>query len=141
MNQIIEFSGNHPLLVGGFIALLIMLIINEVRQRALGIGNISPAEVIGLINGKNALLLDVREDKEYRAGHLIDSVHIPLSKLASRLSELKGGKDRPVVAYCRSGSRSMTACSTLKNNGFESVHNLAGGILAWQNAKLPVTIK
>lgn len=141
MSQILEFSGNHPLLVGGFIALLLMLIINEVRERASGIRSIAPAEAIGLINHEKALLLDVREDKEYQGGHLVDSVHIPLSKLTARISELKGSKNRPIVAYCRSGSRSMSACSTLKKNGFETVHNLAGGIMAWQNAKLPVTTK
>jgi len=66
-------------------------------------------------------------------------VHIPLSEFKSRLSELDKYKDKPVIAYCRSGSRSFSACKTLKKAGFETVSNLQGGIMAWQSQNMPVS--
>ena len=89
----------------------------------------------------DALVLDVREDKEYAAGHIPKAKHIPLGQLPSRLSELDKHKNKPVLVTCRSGNRSAHACRILKKAGFEAVYNQAGGILAWERANLPVTKK
>jgi len=89
----------------------------------------------------DALVLDVREDKEYAAGHIPKAKHIPLGQLQSRLNELDKHKNKPVLVTCRSGNRSAQACRILKKAGFESVYNQAGGILAWERANLPVTQK
>jgi rhodanese-related sulfurtransferase len=89
----------------------------------------------------DALVLDVREDKEYAAGHIPRAKHIPLGKLSSRLNELDEYKDKPVLVTCRSGNRSAHACRLLKKAGFTTVYNQAGGILAWERANLPVTQK
>ncbi len=89
----------------------------------------------------DALVLDVREDKEYAAGHIPKAKHIPLGQLQSRLSELDKHKNKPILVTCRSGNRSAHACRILKKAGFESVYNQAGGILAWERANLPVTQK
>lgn len=89
----------------------------------------------------DALVLDVREDKEYAAGHIPKARHIPLGQLGGRLHELDKFKSKPVLVACRSGQRSARACGMLKKAGFETVYNLAGGIMAWQRANLPVTKK
>ncbi|HRK78863.1 MAG TPA: rhodanese-like domain-containing protein [Thiobacillus sp.] len=89
----------------------------------------------------DALVLDVREDKEYAAGHIPKARHIPLGQLAGRLQELDKFKDKPILVACRSGQRSARACGTLKKAGFKTVYNLAGGIMAWERANLPVTKK
>ncbi|WP_296751523.1 rhodanese-like domain-containing protein [Thiobacillus sp.] len=89
----------------------------------------------------DALVLDVREDKEYAAGHIPKARHIPLGQLAGRLQELDKFKSKPILVACRSGQRSARACGMLKKAGFETVYNLAGGIVAWQRANLPVTKK
>ena len=64
-----------------------------------------------------------------------------MKQLPQRVAELEKLKSRPVIAYCRSGSRSGGAGSILKKNGFETVYNLGGGIMAWQNANLPLNKK
>jgi rhodanese-related sulfurtransferase len=87
----------------------------------------------------DALILDVREDKEYAAGHIPKARHIPLGQLAGRLQELDKFKSKPILVTCRSGHRSARACGTLKKAGFETVYNQAGGIIAWERANLPVT--
>ena len=82
-----------------------------------------------------SLLLDVREDDEWQAGHIDGSQHIPLGELGDRLSELPTG--RRIVAVCRSGSRSGAAVRGLKNLGFDA-ENLDGGVTAWTKAGLPL---
>ncbi|NDP47442.1 MAG: rhodanese-like domain-containing protein [Sulfuriferula multivorans] len=86
----------------------------------------------------DALILDVREDKEYAAGHIPKAKHIPLGNLNSRIKELDKHKNKPILVTCRSGQRSARACNMLKKAGFESVFNQSGGIIAWERANLPV---
>jgi rhodanese-related sulfurtransferase/rubrerythrin len=74
-------------------------------------------------------LLDVRQPEEYEAGHIPGSILIPLGELETRQSELDRGKR--IIAYCRSGHRSMAAAIALCGLGFKSVHHLDGGILNW----------
>jgi len=87
----------------------------------------------------DALVLDVREDKEYAAGHIPKARHIPLGQLSNRIKELDKFKSKPILVTCRSGQRSARACGMLKKAGFETVYNQAGGIIAWERANLPVT--
>lgn len=78
-------------------------------------------------------LLDVREDDEWRAGHIDGAQHIPLGQLGDRLAELPAG--RRIVAVCRSGSRSAAAVRGLRQLGYD-VENLDGGVTAWSRAGL-----
>lgn len=81
------------------------------------------------------LLLDVRTQGEYDEGHIEGSTLIPVDELESRLSEIEEYKDKPILVYCRSGNRSVTASNILINNEFTKVHNLLGGIGAWNSYK------
>lgn len=80
-------------------------------------------------------LLDVREDDEWDAGHIEGAQHISLRELGDRLGELPAG--RPMVAVCRSGSRSAAAVRGLRQLGY-AVENLDGGVAAWSRAGLPL---
>ena len=91
-----------------------------------------------LINHKSALVLDVREQGEYDAGHILNSKLIPVGKLLERIGELEKYRDRPIVVVCRSGQRSATACALLGKQGFAQAYNLNGGVMAWQKASLPL---
>ena len=95
-------------------------------------------DVTQLINRQNAVLLDVRETKEFEGGRLPGAVHIPLSQLGSRGAELAKQMTRPVVAYCESGQRSRAAGGPLAKLGFSDVYHLTGGFRAWKDAGLPV---
>jgi rhodanese-related sulfurtransferase len=141
MQQIMEFAGNHTMLVAAFVIVLAMLIGNEISRLTRGFRDISPTDVTRLMNHETAVLLDIRTSAENREGHIINSKHIPTSELPTRISELDKHKQDHIVAYCRSGNRSVAACKILKKNGFENVHNLGGGIMAWESANLPVTKK
>lgn len=85
---------------------------------------------------KGAVLVDVRENNEYTEIRIPGSLLIPLSVFAERFEELP--KDKPLVMQCRSGARSAKAAEYLLANGYTDVTNLTGGILAWDEAGLPV---
>ena len=139
MENITPFVSNNLLLVMAFVVVLAMLLINIFGPMLKGYQVITPAMATQMINQQDALILDIRQDNEYVDGHIVNSTHIPLSFLNDRLGELDKHKNKPVIAVCRTGHRSSAACSTLKKAGFESVYNLSGGVIAWQNANLPLT--
>ena len=95
-------------------------------------------EATALINRRNAVLLDLRETKEYEGGRIPNALHLPQSQLETRGHELKKLTARPVIAYCDRGQRSRTAAGTLAKLGFAEVYTLRGGLRAWSEAGLPV---
>ncbi len=141
MDQLITFTSNNTILVVAIILVSLMLIHNLVGEKLRGYSSVSPAQSTQMINQDNALMLDVRENKEYSEGHIINSVHIPLSSLKTRLNDLKKYKTKKVIVACRSGHRSSQACANLKKEGFEQVFNLAGGVMGWKSANLPLIKK
>jgi rhodanese-related sulfurtransferase len=84
---------------------------------------------------EDAVVLDVREDDEWTAGHAPDAVHIPLGELAGRLGELPSDSNLYVV--CRGGGRSARATAYLNANGWEAV-NVDGGMKSWHAAGRPL---
>jgi len=82
-----------------------------------------------------ALLLDVREDDEWNAGHAPAAVHVPMGEIVDRVAELP--IDRTIVCMCRLGGRSGSVALHLAGAGYD-VRNAAGGMVAWAQADLPV---
>jgi rhodanese-related sulfurtransferase len=141
MSQYLEFATAHWDLFAALAIILAMLMGNTLSSRLRGYKPIEPTDAVRIINHDDAVMLDVREDKEVAEGLILDSVHIPLGKLADRLDELANLREKPIIVSCRSGHRSATACARLRKEGFETVYNLKGGVLAWQNAGLPLQKK
>ena len=140
-NQITEFSANHTLLVGGFVALLIAVFINEFKNAAKNFTNLTPTGAIQLINNDDAVLLDVREPTETVAGKIAKAIQIPVGSLSKRIGEMDKHKGKNIIVYCKTGAQSGAACQELNKAGFENVYSLSGGITAWQEAHLPVSRK
>jgi rhodanese-related sulfurtransferase len=133
-----SFLENNWLLILVFFMSGAMLVWPLVQRRMSPGRDIGNLEATRLINSANAVLIDVRETKEFEGGRLPNAIHIPLSQLGSRGAELARYVGRPVVAYCASGTRSRTAGSALARLGFTNVHHLLGGYRAWKAAGLPV---
>ena len=108
--------------------------LNQVRQ--LGAREVS-ARLAGAVK---PLLLDVREADEFNGelGHIFGSVLVPLKELSERAAEFAAYKEKEVIVICRAGVRSATAAAMLTGLGFEHVSNLKGGMLDWNDARLPV---
>ena len=88
-----------------------------------------------MLDTTRPFVLDVRRKTEFTEGHIAGATNIAHTRLLSRLAEVP--KDRPILVNCRSGARSARACSLLQRHGYQ-VTNLAGGMLAWESAKVPV---
>ncbi len=141
MEQFVDFALRNWYLFVALIAILGLLIGAEVMRKIRGISALNPTEALQLINHQDALMLDIREGTEYKQGHIPDAKNIPQSALAKRLRELEKFKNKPIILYCQTGARSSSAAAVLKKNGFETVHNLSGGLAAWQTANLPTRKK
>ena len=133
-----EFIGNHPFLVLALFAIIALLIAGELRRRLSGITEVTAGEAVQLINHENAIVIDMRSDKDYREGHIVSAVHTPAqnNNISAKLDKYR---DQPLIVYCRSGQQSLPLCKQLAKQGFQPVYNLKGGILAWQQADLPVS--
>jgi rhodanese-related sulfurtransferase len=95
---------------------------------------VSRAEARQLVED-GAQLVDVRADHEWEAGHIAGASHIPLDELAQRAGEID--RDRPVVLYCRGGSRSSMATAALAEAGYDAA-KLTAGITGWEEEGLPI---
>lgn len=95
-------------------------------------------KAIRLINYDNAIILDVRDDKEFAEGHLPNSKHISVERIGEDWHELEKFKDRAVVVIFRPGMRAGHAGAVLRKNGFKKVYNLSGGIDTWRRENLPM---
>ncbi len=138
ISQLSEFITNHPWLILAAVALTAMLIGGELKRRLSGVRDVAPGEATRLLNHENAIMIDMRSDRDFRDGHIVNAVHAPAenSDMSARLEKYR---DRPLIVYCRSGQRSMPVCSKLRKQGFEKVYNLKGGVLGWQQADLPIS--
>jgi len=85
------------------------------------------------------LILDVREDEEWVAGHIEGAVHVPLDRLANRMLHEPGEllTDQPLVVTCKGGGRARRAVTWLNRNGFDAVV-LEGGMRSWQASGQPM---
>jgi sulfur dioxygenase len=106
-----------------------------------GVRQLTAQEVHAQLAGTHRpLLLDVRETDEFNGdlGHIAGSMLIPLKELPTRAKEIETYKEKDVVVICRAGVRSTTAAAILTGLGFEHVSNLKGGMLDWNDQRLPV---
>lgn len=106
-------------------------VVDEINLSRLGL-SIDVETANALLDNPAVFMLDVREPDEYDAGHIPGITLIPTGEIADRLSEIP--TDQTVIVTCRSGNRSAQVTDFLRDMGYTSVHNMEGGILAWEDA-------
>jgi rhodanese-related sulfurtransferase len=137
MEQLLEYVARHPFLAGGTVALAVAVLAYEVSRARSGGASVGAMEAVRLMN-QGALVLDVRSQAEFDAGHIREARHVPQEQVGSAAETLKKYKDKVIIAYCESGMRSGAAARVLRNQGFAKVVNLRGGLQAWRAENLPV---
>ena len=135
VEQIFEFISNHYILVSAFVFLLVAFVINEGK---LGGAAITPTNLVNLVNREDAVLVDIRDTKEYSAGHIAGAVSMPVSSIDARIGELESYKEKPVVLVCKMGQHASSVGRKLKDLGFENVRRLSGGMAEWTASSLPM---
>jgi len=110
-----------------------------VAQARAKIKEISPREAWEALSG-DVRVLDVREGSEFEAGRVPGAINIPRGILEFRIGEVQefAKKDTPIVLYCRTGGRAALATVALNQIGYENVVSITGGIMAWEQAGLPI---
>jgi rhodanese-related sulfurtransferase len=137
MDRLLEYLTRHPFLAGGTAVLALAVLAYEASRARSGGQSVGPTDAVRLLN-QGALLLDVRSQAEFDAGHILDARHVPQDQLASSVETLKKHKDKVVIACCESGMRSAAAARVLQAQGFTKVVNLKGGLQAWRTENLPL---
>lgn len=141
MDQLIEFAGNHPLLTGGFVVALLLLVWTETTRRFQGIRELTPAEAIPWINDPNAVVVDISSAADFNKGHIVNARHFSPSRLSAPDAEVAKLKDHKLLVVCRSGQSATSAAATLKKLGAAEVAILKGGMAQWRSDQFPVTTK
>lgn len=139
MERLPEFVANHLFLFSLLLSILMLLVWNIYGDVLSGVKMLLPDEVTRLINREDAQVIDIRTQKEFETGHIIDAINIDVKDLATQFDKLKKYKDKGIIFCCTSGTISVKEVRKLMVEGFEKVYCLRGGIMAWQNASLPLT--
>lgn len=121
-------------------AVVVLFIVNELRIRSGGTIRVSPNQAVNLMNHEDATIIDVRGREAYKDGHIVDSVNIAYADLDSKLNTIKN-KDKPIILVCEQGMQSPKGVSKLKEQGFNTVFFMQGGISSWKAENLPLTKK
>ena len=138
MEHFILFVTKHWILSSTFAGLLLALWWIE-RLRA---GQtVSPQQAVLLLNREEAVVVDIRDKKDYGSGHIKGSVHIPMAKILERATELDRFKGKTLIIADKMGQHSATVAKQLREKGYANVVRLSGGIAEWQAQNLPLAKK
>lgn len=141
MDRLFEFIGNHWIMVAATVIVAILLLQDLFESLMRRHKLVTPAGAVVLMNEAGSVVIDVRELHEFTESHIEGAQHIPLGKLDERLFELEASKNAPVIVTCQSGTRAPQACGKLTKAGFADVYELQGGMVAWEEQKLPISRK
>lgn len=139
MNQLLEFVARHPILFTALAAIIVLFVLNEIVGNLTGGKRLSPLEAVRLINDRDAIVVDLRPVADFKRGHILNALSIPLAKLGERTTELSKSKERPVILYCALGGSAVQAADQLRKAGFAEVYPMQGGLNNWMGSSLPVT--
>lgn len=137
MDQLLEFTANHTILVAALVFSFLLLVFTELKRKASGVVNVEPQDAVRLINN-DALVLDLRSPEAFAKGHIVNAKNIPFDELDAKNEKIAGFRTKPIVTVCDSGMTSSRAVDKLRKSGFESVYGLKGGINGWTQASLPL---
>lgn len=140
MVQFIEFFHNHTLLFAAFLVVLTLLALNEVHGNLTAGKRLGALEAVRMINDRDPLILDLRPAADFKRGHLLNAVNLPLLKLEEKIGEHAKDKSRLMIVY-DAFSSSHGAVEKLRKQGYTEVYPIRGGINSWLGASLPVTAK
>ncbi len=139
MQQFIEFAGNHPMLVGGFVVVLVTLLVSEFMRRGQGYRSLSPSEAVAFMNRDDAQVIDVSPVADFNKGHIIGARHVPMTRIKKPDPELEKLLQKPILITCRSGQTATHAASALIKAGAGDVAVAKGGMVQWNSDNYPVT--
>lgn len=137
MEQYLEFTANHPLLVSALLLSFFLVVFTELRRRVRGATSLEPQEAVKLMNA-DAVVIDLRSPEAFARGHIVNARNMPLDELGDNAAVLEKFASRPIIAVCEAGMSSGRAVEKLRKAGADNAFGLRGGIAAWKQANLPL---
>ena len=134
--EFIQFLQGELLLTGTLFALIILLIVNLYSEKYRKYQVVDTNGAVSLMDDDELLIIDVREEKERKAGFLSNDLNIPMGQVKAKMDRLVNSKN--ILVYCKSGTRSDRIADILSKNDFQKVSSLKGGFNAWLKADLPI---
>ncbi|WP_413700283.1 rhodanese-like domain-containing protein [Psychromonas sp. KJ10-10] len=142
MQEYIDFLTNNPMLSLAWVAIAVLLIHHQIKDKISGVKNITTQEATMLINKQDAIVVDVRSKEDFQNGHIVNAKNITLSQIEKgSFSAIESHKQTPIIVVCDTGARSASATSKLVKAEFTQVTNLFSGMSGWKSANLPTTKK
>ncbi len=140
MDQFITFAMSQPLLSGAWLVIVLMIIVITIKIQMSPIKQLSTQQMTFLINRESGVVVDSRSEKDFKAGHIVDALHLSNEKVTKNdFASLEKHKDNPIIVVCSAGISASKVASQLTKAGFTRVNLLKGGMNAWLSAGLPVT--
>ena len=134
--EFIQFLQGELLLTGTLFALIILLIVNIYSEKYRKYQVVDTNGAVSLMDDDELVIIDVREEKERKAGFLSNDLNIPMGQVKAKMDSLD--KSKNILVYCKSGTRSDRIADILSKNDFQKVSSLKGGFNAWLKADLPI---
>ncbi|HCM47701.1 MAG TPA: rhodanese-like domain-containing protein [Colwellia sp.] len=139
MEQLIAFASSNGMLSAVWVALVVMILVTTIRMKMSPIKQISTQDLTLLMNREEGVALDIRKEKEFKAGHILDAINLPSEKISkSGITSLEKHKDKPIIVVCAAGMSAVQIANDLFKGGFTRVSVLKGGMNSWTSAGLPV---
>ena len=135
MAMFLDFLAQQWQLASALLVCVMLLAFHESRR---GGKTISPHQLVTLVNGQQAAVIDLRDPADFRKGHIIDAINIPAAKVGDRMAELEALRDKPLVLVCKIGQNASMVGKELAAKGFANIYRLHGGITEWQTSQLPL---
>ena len=140
MDQLITFAMSQPLLSGAWLVIVLMIIVITIKIQMSPIKQLSTQQMTFLVNRESGVVVDSRSEKDFKAGHIVDAVHLSNEKVSKNdFVSLEKHKDNPIIVVCSAGLSAGKVANQLAKAGFTRVNLLKGGMNAWLSAGLPVT--
>lgn len=138
MEQLIEFAGNHGMLVAGFAAIVGLLVWTEISKHTRGYTELTPLQAVQKINQGKTSIVDISSAADFSKGHLAGAKHLALSRFVETDPEIEKIKSGPVLVVCKSGQTAHTAAAKLVKLGAADVAVLKGGTSQWVADQYPL---
>lgn len=136
--QLLDFIQNHWMLSLAGLFVLTLIILEETKNKVGGALKISAQKATLLINKETTVVLDLRNQKKFSEGHILNSINIEHSNIENKFKKLEAYRDKDIVLVADNEKNTATVAAKLNKKGFTKLYILSNGIAGWENAQLPL---
>lgn len=141
MSNLMHFFAENMWMCIGFLVVLNIYIFFELQQSKYKRFMLSTQDAVKMVNRDKGIFLDIRGEKAYREGHILEAQHTTIENLQSSTKFLKRHQKNPIVIYANGNEGCSTALEVLRKEGFERIFILRGGMIQWRKDNYPVETK